>query len=181
MGEIEQVHEDWKKGAYELALTRKSIRCNEACNEAKRYPDKINISHAAAEVSSFLDFLICGKYKKNVDALQLLKGKVEKIYLLLSSGISGLKLKFENVEYMISWTESDHITKTRNLKNIQILPLILSDVFSEGMNLAQTLGFFLQKPSEKRYGITAYMEASGVDTNMDDLGEEFDSEIENDL
>lgn len=181
MGEVEQVHEDWKKGAYELALTRKSIRSNEACNEAKRYPNRMNISQAAAEVSSFLDYLICGRSQTNLDLFQALKRKVDNIYLLLSSGIAGLELEFGKTKYIISWAESDHITKAKSLKNMQILPLILSGIFSDGMNLAQKLGFFLQKPSEKRYGVPAYAEASGIDVEADDLGEEFEGEIEDDL
>jgi len=169
--EIEQVHEDWRKGTYEYYLTRKAFIAAEEIANAKKYPLLRYSVRAIAAVSSFLDVLVTGG-GKNLEEIEKLQKKLERLYLLCQKGLIQLNIKYNGATYILRWVTSSNPYRTEDLENKQIIPLIVGDIFKKAMELAQGMGYFIQKPFEVRRGIEGLAESLNVPLEESELEDE---------
>jgi len=169
--EIEQVHEDWRKGTYEYYLTRKAFIAAEEIANAKKYPLLRYSVRAIAAVSSFLDVLVTGG-GKNLKKIEELQRKLERLYLLCQKGLIQLNIKYNGATYVLRWITSSNPYRTEDLENKQIIPLIVGDIFKKAMELAQGMGYFIQKPFEVRRGIDGLAESLNVPLEESELEDE---------
>lgn len=163
---IEQVHEDWKKGQYEYEMTKFAMEVARDINESMRWPQTRFIIKAVSSLRTYLSALIAtSKNKKSVQGHQK---KLNNLYLLLNRGIVQMNIEHEDSKYILKWEQVPGTHGAEDLRNKQVIPVIISDIFGEVMDLSHKLGYFIQKPFEKKNGVLGYMESGGIDLGEDD-------------
>lgn len=165
--DIEQIHEDWKKGTYEYYLTKKAFIAAEEISTAKKYPLLRYSIRAIAAVSSFLDILVTGGGKNKTEVEKLQK-KLERLYLLCQKGLIQLNIQHNGTRYVLKWISVNNPYHTEELMNKQIIPLIVGDIFKEAMEIAQQMGYFIVKPLELKTGIEGLAESLNVPLEEDE-------------